>query len=367
MDVAVTVVVPIHNVEAYLDQALKSIAGQSFSNIEVICVDDGSTDASADIVCKYAEEDARFSLIQQESLGAGAARNVGLANAKGDYIIFLDADDFFESDLVEKMYRQITLAGADVCMCGAMNFNCENGRQTTNRSVLKKAYLSKAKIFSHAECPDDLFLITSPAPWSKLYRREFVEAEGLRFQELPNSNDVLFYVASFSLADSITYVDAPLVHYRQGRPGSLQNASRTHNPGNYAVALAACLSFLEERDLLESLSLGFGEFAANMIAYNLNTAADLEAQEAVFHAGKEFVLRYSETCEERGLRTGEKWLYSQGRMRDIGYTEYLYEALKEEKGRRKAVAAELKSIKGLKRFAIPQNAKRRFVRLLGLR
>ena len=96
----VSVIVPVHNAEKYLEQCLESILGQTLGDIEVICVNDRSTDGSAVILDSFAEKDPRLSVLQSPGLGAGGARNIGLRAAKGKYLSFLDADDFFEPDML---------------------------------------------------------------------------------------------------------------------------------------------------------------------------------------------------------------------------------------------------------------------------
>ena len=105
----VSVIIPIYNVETYLPQCLDSIINQTLKEIEIICVDDGSTDKSLDILKEYAKKDKRVAIITQKNLHAGVARNAGLSQAKGEYISFLDSDDFCEPEMFEKMYQVIFL------------------------------------------------------------------------------------------------------------------------------------------------------------------------------------------------------------------------------------------------------------------
>ena len=105
MNPKVSIIMPVYNVEAYLRECLDSILVQTLSDIEIICVDDGSTDSSRDILYAYAEKDHRVTVLCQQNQTAGAARNYGMSVAKGEYLIFLDADDFFSPLLCETTYR----------------------------------------------------------------------------------------------------------------------------------------------------------------------------------------------------------------------------------------------------------------------
>ena len=102
---AVSVIIPVYKAEKYLRQCLDSICGQTLKDIEIICVDDGSTDSSPEILKEYREKDERVIVVRQENAGAGAARNKGLDISKGKYLSFLDADDFFEPDMLEEAFR----------------------------------------------------------------------------------------------------------------------------------------------------------------------------------------------------------------------------------------------------------------------
>lgn len=137
MNCLVSVIVPVCNVETYLEQALNTLKSQTLCDIEVICVDDGSTDSSRSIIEGYCERDARFRLMAQNNRGAALARNRGLGEASGKYVIFLDSDDFFEPTLLQRMYERIEEYGADICLCGAYNFNCLRGVEEKSNAVLK--------------------------------------------------------------------------------------------------------------------------------------------------------------------------------------------------------------------------------------
>ena len=109
-------IVPVYNTSAYLRECLDSIINQTLKEIEVICVDDGSVDGSLDILKEYAKKDKRFTIITQQNTSAGAARNAGLAVAKGEYLSFLDSDDFFAPEMLEETYNVITKDETDVCI-----------------------------------------------------------------------------------------------------------------------------------------------------------------------------------------------------------------------------------------------------------
>ena len=123
----VSVIIPVYNAEKYLRECLDSVVNQTLREIEIICVDDGSTDASLEILEEYAAKDNRVKVLRQQNQYAGVARNNGMAAASGEYYMFLDADDFFEPELLEELYTKAAELRADVCLCGADKFDVRTG------------------------------------------------------------------------------------------------------------------------------------------------------------------------------------------------------------------------------------------------
>ena len=201
--VKISIVMPVYNVEKYLVEALDSIRKQTFKCFEVILVDDGSNDKSAEICDKYCILDERFQVIHQVNSGAALARNVGAKKASGKYIIFLDADDVFKLNFFKKMYIAAEENSADVCICGFEEIDI-NGR------VLNS---NLPNVSRNREAED--YLVTQfLAPWVKLCRRSFLKKKSIEFQNLSSCNDVYYSVCTLLEADRISYVQEELVKYR---------------------------------------------------------------------------------------------------------------------------------------------------------
>lgn len=218
--VQVSVVMPVYNAEAYLRESLPDILRQTLKNIEVICVDDGSTDASAEIIRKFMKKDKRVQLIKQENMSAGAARNRGLERAQGKYVIFWDADDRFQKDALEKLYQKSEEMAADICICAARKFDANGDLEETD-AYLKKSMLPEKNPFSKYDVPEYIFNFATNVPWNKMYRRGFVEENGLRYQHVKQANDTFFTLKALYCADRITYVDEELIRYRVNNENSL--------------------------------------------------------------------------------------------------------------------------------------------------
>lgn len=153
MDDKVSVIVPVYNVEKYLEKCLISLVNQTYTNLEILIVDDGSEDGSADIYNKYKCIDQRIKIIYKENGGLSEARNIGIRSATGEYICCVDSDDYVENDYVEKMVQQIVYLNADICCCGKIiengnkvkYINCEKNFVINSKEALK-LYLLKNEI-----------------------------------------------------------------------------------------------------------------------------------------------------------------------------------------------------------------------------
>ena len=204
----VSIVVPVCNVERYLRECLDSVVNQTLKDLEIICVDDGSTDGSAAILAEYAGKDPRVRVVTGPKAGAGAARNAGYAVSAGEYLLFLDADDVFAPTLVETLMRGIETSGAEVAICRYESFpdGC--------RLPLFSGPMGEWRIFDAPAAFVDVFRRWMGWSWDKLIRRSLIEKHALRFQEIAASNDLAFVFAALSLARRVAETDALLVAHR---------------------------------------------------------------------------------------------------------------------------------------------------------
>lgn len=212
----VSVIVPMYNVESYITQCLDSLKQQTLASMEVILVDDGCTDGTVSIVKSYLERyPERFQLIQKENGGLSDARNTGIPYAKGEYLAFLDSDDFVEPTFYEKMANKMD-EGYDVVVTD-IEYYYENP---------EKRYVLKGLSPWHTDSIQKKALLSPLFAWNKLYRREvFVEDEMLRFPLHSWYEDIPVTTLVFARAKRIGYVPETLVHYRQ-REGSIMSAKK---------------------------------------------------------------------------------------------------------------------------------------------
>ena len=276
----VSIIIPVYNAEKYLGKCLESLLSQTLQEMEIICVDDGSSDGSPEILKRFQERDGRVRILTQENQYAGAARNNGMKEAQGEYLLFLNADDFFENTLLEKVYNQGKKMEADIVLFGAKQYNDKTGIVSPASWYFKRDALPRENPFSGKTENTDVFALVTPAPWTKLFRREFVEKQGLSFQGLQNSNDVYFVLTALALAEKITYVDEELVFYRVGMKGSLQGSKSLH-PDCFIEAYAGVYHELQRRGIYERYEEGFMNILLSGCAHNLRTVTDWELRRRI--------------------------------------------------------------------------------------
>lgn len=276
-DILVSVIIPVYNADQYLRACLETIEKQTLKNIEVICVNDGSEDNSLEILNEFAKKDARFKVIDKENTGAGDCRNIGLKEAKGEYVLFLDADDKFSFELCDKAYFRAKMDNADICFFGAVRFNMQTKKNEPMNWVLRKELLPQTKPFRKEALENKFFQLTSGCPWSKMFRREFVLRNGLEFQNLQNANDLYFVRSAMALAENMTYVDEELVTYRYAAGANTQS-TKHKAPLEFYKAYKALKDKLVEKNLYDSLEQSFVNLAFDDCMFNVRTTQTDEAK-----------------------------------------------------------------------------------------
>ena len=264
----VSVVMPVYNSESYLSEALASVLLQkAILEVELICIDDGSSDNSAAILGFWENSDPRLKVIRQENQGPGVARNVGLGVAKGEYICFLDADDRFSSDVrLDKFWKRAVDDNLDILVCGS-NQMLESG------TVLQKAYLNESlvpvnRVFGPESLGNDLYQLTPQNPWSKLYRRKFLTDRELSFPPLRRSEDFAFVQLAYTLAKRIGVENAPLVDHRIGIEKSCE-ATKDDTPLLFFEGEKSFRVSLMRHRLLDKFKIPADISLVRRLSYNL--------------------------------------------------------------------------------------------------
>lgn len=223
----ISVIIPVYNVENYITHCLDSILNQSFKDFEIICVNDGSSDNSLEILQNYSKKDQRIIVIDKDNEGSGIARNAGLAIAKGEYVFFVDGDDWIEDEALNKMFEQAEKTGVDILIFGGLSYYegvGKNGGYSCDK--LPKKYLNR--VFSSEDIKKDIFKFPSTA-WTKLYKRNFLIKNNIRFQEIKVGQDQLPFFHSMIMAKKIALFPENLYCYRKNRKGAVTSVKKKKN------------------------------------------------------------------------------------------------------------------------------------------
>ncbi|KEK25453.1 glycosyltransferase [Bacillus gaemokensis] len=205
-----SVVITNYNKEQYLEQCLESVISQTLKNIEIIVVDDGSTDNSRKVLQQYQKQHEHLTIYMQKNAGVSVARNVGLQHAKGEYVTFLDADDYVNKMAYEQLYELANQKGADIAIA---NITCFNEYRHWPLSYMKKVFDKKLPVIRHITTHSELHL--TPSASNKIFKRELCRQHNILFDEdLQVGEDLLFTQQSFLTAKRIIVKDIPFLNYR---------------------------------------------------------------------------------------------------------------------------------------------------------
>lgn len=215
----ISVIVPLYNVENVLHYCIDSILNQTYKDFELILVDDGSTDKSGKICDEYADQDSRIRVFHKENGGVSSARNVGIDNAKGEYICFVDSDDFVCAVYLEELVKCKNQKKSDNVWCYFI---------PTDSYEVSKSYLSKTELTYKSYKRSDIMLLHSKwldaCPVCKLYSKRLIDEENLRYDEtISIAEDLLFNLAYLDITDDITVIDKGFYYYVTLNNDSLTN------------------------------------------------------------------------------------------------------------------------------------------------
>lgn len=296
-EIKVSVIVAVYNAELFLEQCMDSIVGQSLEEIEIICVNDGSTDHSLDILNRYAGNDARVKIYtkENEGLGGAAARNYGLELAKGKYISILDSDDFFEADMLEKAVKRAEQTDADIVIFGGYEYDNRNGNTYPVASILGEKEIPDKEVFSHRDCADDIYQLSQGMAWNKLFRRSFLEKHGLRFQKIKYTDDAYFTFAHMALAERISVVKEYLCYYRVNTGISQTDGLNKYPDSSYAPYLALKDS-LVEWGIYETVKRSFMNCAVSFFRYFYDKITEYKSFEYLHNKFRDEVFMKLDIC-----------------------------------------------------------------------
>lgn len=269
-----SVILTVFNMGGCLQACLDDISAQTFKDFELICVDDGSTDDSADILEHHRISHPNTRVIRQGNAGPGAARNTGMRLAHGEMLMLLDADDRFEPLLFERLMARASIDDSDIVICRSDEFDHQTGKKRAALWTVREELLppdAATRCFSVSDttgCPFSAFM---GWPWDKLYRTSFLQKNTLTFPDLPNAEDFPFVFLALCKANRISLVNEALIHHRTNRSGST-STSRLSAPMSFYKGIELLRSRLEcDPEQWIHLKWGFLNWALNYAEWNIQT------------------------------------------------------------------------------------------------
>lgn len=284
-----SVIVPVYNVKPYLEKCVESIVNQTYHDLQIILVDDGSTDGSQDICDEYAQKDSRIIVVHKENGGVSTARNEGMERAKGDYIAFVDSDDWLERNMYEVLINQLEAHEADLVACSF--YECKGDEKKAVGDSKNISVFNTEEIFINK---NQLRFLA----WNKVFRRSFVEK--LHFVPGQVYEDFHFCRQIFLKTKKLIYVDVPFYDYRISRPG---NTNSSFKPGRMCIfgefdALISDLTELHYDKARVAMIIYALEFYRRLYkeAYELNASADIKKK-----IRKNFI-KYYGICKKENIK-----------------------------------------------------------------
>lgn len=227
--IKISVVIPVYNVENYIGQCLHSILNQTLKEIEVICVNDGSTDKSLSILEKYSKIDDRIKVIDQQNQGAGYSRNLGLELASGNYVHFMDSDDYMELNAYECLYNKAIEFGADIVK--GKSYALDNKtKEKLKRSAYELSNIGKNnfdKLISFYDSPNKL-IKTTLVPWNGICKKSFLIDNKINFNNLTCVNDHTFFYEVIIKSKKLLFINNFIINHRVNRGNSLIGQRAKH-------------------------------------------------------------------------------------------------------------------------------------------
>lgn len=246
----ISIIIPAYNIDQYLARCLDSVLGQTYNNLEVIVISDGSVDGTNDIIKQYADADSRIKYILKQNTGVSDTRNKGLEIATGDYIGFVDGDDYVEPNMFEILYENMMKYDADISHCGY--------QMVFPSKVVYYHGTDNLYQFNQQEGVEAIIKadLVEPGIWNKLYKREVVEQ--IRFDaRLVESEDFLYNICAFKNCNKSVFVDKPLYHYILRNNSACTSAFNIKKTDNQILVMEILTELLPEKQYQELIEFRY--------------------------------------------------------------------------------------------------------------
>lgn len=302
MQELISVIVPIFNVEKYIGRCLESLIGQTYQNIEVICIDDGSTDSSGVIADEYSKKDDRIKVYHQEYYGVSDARNKGLEKAKGEYIVFLDSDDEADKDYVLKLYNILKDNDLDISQCSLIRVR--DGKQV-NRLEVKEG----VRIFDGLQMQWKIFernRYFTMCLCGKLFKRQLFEGLSFPVGRI-NEDESLIYLLMYR-SKRVGVIDDYLYYYHYNSQSITEKKYNIHRLDSFYM-LEEKFAFYREKGLIDLANKTANEYFSQMSVVFVNGKREASDYKAIKKKAKEFYNKDRKEILEKSKLTKTRWIF----------------------------------------------------------
>lgn len=281
----VSIIVPVYNVENYLEECLNSLLNQTLQDIEIICINDGSIDNSLEILNKYVQKDLRIKVINKQNEGQGIARNLGIDIAQGEYIGFVDSDDWVELDMFEQMYNQAKKLSSQIVICDYKKYQEKNGKFIVSNIFRNMVSLTKSKAvkFVTGENLDktklNQTLLVSPCySVNRIYKAELLKKNNIKFDTIRCYEDCVFILRSHVETNNISYINKPFYCYRIRKSSTLRSNDKRYI--DLICVIKLLKKYLLEHNLMDKFQRNFDYFCVANIyrAFSLLESDELRKE-----------------------------------------------------------------------------------------
>lgn len=305
MSTKISFIIPVYNVEKYLNECVNSILAQLTDDCEIILVDDGSPDDSGTICDRYAEKNSKVKVVHQKNGGLAAARNTGLDHAQGEYVAFVDSDDYLDKHSIAEILNWISSGGADICFMKAMKVFPDGKQQLLddemNAAMLKGSKESAIKYLSErSKYPG--------SPCTKIFKRSLIEKNNLRFPDDRRvSEDLGFVLQCILRAESYDALPIDYYYYRQAREGSITNSVTYKSFLGLKAFVEESTDFLTENKVpkgnIERYVMSFVAYEFSIMIWQYNHVGKENKERALqFLKDYNWTLRYGQTKKTRLIK-----------------------------------------------------------------
>lgn len=213
----VSVVIPVYNAEQTISRCLDALCAQTYDDFEAICVDDGSKDSSLEILKKYSQKDSRIIALSQKNSGPGKARNYAISKSTGKYLMFCDADDWYEPQMIEEMVKTIEEQNVDIVMCDCNVVDLSDGKVRNHVDIAWHHLKRKGFVKLDSNIKDTLNCVI----WNKIFRKDIMDKYGINYPDKYEHDDAMFFWKYIFACSTYFGLDKPLYNYILGNPNSI--------------------------------------------------------------------------------------------------------------------------------------------------